>query len=144
MKRLIILFAVMMTAFIVGAYHPAKADASITCPLVSLNYPNPNSDTVSEGWAIQCNGAKWNVEFMLQYESSGVWHNADCVNTHPCDIWRPSQTTNYDAGSQHGGTVTFDVVSTAGCGVRWRVHATMWGAGGNVVGPISSPISAVC
>src|SRR4249919_1872532 len=110
----------------------APAQAAISCPSEHLGlavYNAGGGGTVGPtSWSATCNGAQWTAEFILQYQVNGDWNQANCVNSTPCGIRRPS-TGFYSAGSSHSGNVTFDPLN--GCFVRFRILMSLVGKGGN-------------
>ena len=121
MKRLALLISIAAAA-VALLVAPSSASAAISCPQTTITAPDANFDTVAVSWATTCNGAQWYFHMTLQYELGGVWHDADCVNSHPCDILRPANVPAvfYPAGASREGTINFDVVATNGCSIRWR------------------------
>lgn len=145
MKRILIRSVFVAVAIFIAGFHEwtPRADAAITCPYRNLGTPTANFETVVFSWGAKCDNAMWHAEFEVQYEQGGAWHNADCVNTHPCSVVRPT-TGWYPAGSNQGGTINFDVLSQAGCSTRWRALIWTVGKGGTSQGPFAGPASMTC
>lgn len=143
MKRLLILFVI---ASFLGVFHgwaaPAQAQAAFNCS-ESLGTPVYHSlgAYLEESWLAQCNNAQWKADFYVQYESGGSWHSANCQNSSPCHIRRPSSTAEwFAANSQASGTINFAVLNQC---INYRVQMFLTSKGGTQFGPFAS-VKSVC
>lgn len=142
MRRLLLLAATFAALLAVGAQAPA-AQAQIdgfSCPSFSLGTPAWSGGNLQESWVASCSGAMWHADFYAQIEISGAWQDANCVNTMPCHIRKPS-SGQFTTG-QHSGTVNFDPLGN--CTSRYRIHLFLQSVGGTQFGPFSSVASATC
>jgi hypothetical protein len=139
---------IIITCFVAGLLagllaSTSRADAAITCPQEHLGlavYDIADQTVGPTSWSATCNGAMWYINFTLEYEVNGQWNPANCVNTQPCYIRRPT-SGYYSAGSSHSGGVTF--APRNGCDLRFRVRMTLVGKGGNGFSFVSNP-TVVC
>lgn len=142
MKRLLIPLFVAVASF--GFVHTSNAQAAFSCPTVGTGQPNPfanGGDAVEFAWSVKCVGNDYHIKLGIQFEQSGSWVNANCMNSSPCTDWRPGLILFWPDGSSHGSTTAFDVNQIAPCTMRWRGRISVYNPNGVLkVGPISGPV----